>query len=58
MDTNLINVFLLVYPLQFICGMMKSIFSTGANICQEKEKNKNIVLSAMTTGIIIGAVLF
>lgn len=37
---------------------MKSIFGTGANICKEKEKNENSVLSGMTLGIITGFVVF
>lgn len=37
---------------------MKSIFGTGANICKEKEKNENSVLSGMTLGTIIGFIVF
>ena len=38
-DKNLINIFTLTYPLQFIYYIIKSIFSTGANISKEKDKN-------------------
>ena len=44
-DKNLVNVFTLTYPLQFIWALMKSIFATGANISKEKDKNENAVLS-------------
>ena len=57
-DKNLINVFTLTYPIQFIWAMMKSIFGTGANISKEKDKNENAVLSGMTLGIIIGFIVF
>lgn len=57
-DKNLVNVFTLTYPLQFIWALMKSIFGTGANISKEKNKNENAVLSGMTLGIIIGFIIF
>ena len=57
-DEKLANVFTITYPIQFICAMMRSIFGTGANISKEKEKDENQVLSGMTLGIIIGAIVF
>lgn len=57
-DKNLTNVFTLTYPLQFVWLLLKSIFGTGANICKEKEKNKNAVGSGMTLGSIIGLGIF
>ena len=57
-DKNLVNVFTLTYPLQFIYSLMKSIFATGANISKEKDKNNNAVLSGMTAGMIIGFFVF
>lgn len=57
-DKNLVNVFTLTYPLQFICALMKSIFATGANISKEKDKNNNAVLSGMTVGMLTGFVVF
>ena len=42
-DKNLINIFTLTYPLQFIYYILKSVFSTGANISKEKDKNENAV---------------
>lgn len=57
-DKNLANVFTITYPIQFICAMMRSIFATGANISKEIEKDENQVLSGMTLGIIVGAIIF
>jgi len=57
-DKNLVNVFSLTYPLQFIWVLLKSIFGTGANITKEKDKNENAVLSGMTIGGIVGFIVF
>lgn len=57
-DKNLINVFTLTYPLQFIWALMKSIFATGANISKEKDKNNDAVLSGMAIGMIVGFIVF
>lgn len=57
-DKSLTNVFTLTYPIQFIYAMFKSIFGTGANICKEKDKNEDSVLSGMTVGIIVGLFVF
>lgn len=57
-DENLINVFTLTYPIQFIWYMFKSIFSTGANISKEKDKNDNATMSGLVLGTIIGFFVF
>lgn len=57
-DKNLVNVFTLTYPLQFIWELLRNIFGTGANISKEKDKNENAVLSGMTLGTIIGFAIF
>lgn len=57
-DKNLINVFTLTYPIQFIWYIMKSIFATGANISREKDKNNNAVMSGISLGILVGSVIF
>lgn len=57
-DKNLINIFTLTYPLQFIYYILKSIFSTGANISKEKDKNKDAVMSGLFTGIIVAIIIF
>ncbi len=57
-DKNLINIFTLTYPLQFIYYIIKSIFSTGANICKEKDKNKDAVMSGLLFGTIVSIIIF
>lgn len=57
-DANLVNVFSVTYPIQFIWALLKCIFATGANISKEKDKNENAVLSGMTLGIIVGFIIF
>lgn len=57
-DKNLINIFTLTYPLQFIYYILKSIFSTGANINKEKDNNKNAVMSGMFIGTIVTIIIF
>ena len=57
-DKNLINIFTLTYPIQFIYYILKSVFSTGANICKEKDKNKNAVMSGMVMGTIVSVIIF
>lgn len=57
-DKNLVNVFMLTYPLQFIFELLKSIFATGANISKEKDKDENAVLSGMTAGTVVGLIIF
>lgn len=36
-DKNLINVFSLIYPMQFIISAIQSVFGTGANISAIKD---------------------
>lgn len=57
-DSSLINVFSITYPMAFIANIIKEIFGTGANIKAAKKDNPNSVLSGMTFGIIIGAIIF
>ena len=57
-DKNLINIFTLTYPLQFIYYILRSIFSTGANINKEKDNNKNAVMSGMIIGTLVSTVIF
>ena len=56
-DKNLINIFTLTYPLQFIYYIIKSIFSTGANISKEKDKNKDAVMSGLMLGTIFTIII-
>lgn len=57
-DKNLINIFTLTYPLQFIYYIIKSIFSIGANISKEKDKNENAVMSGLILGTIVSIIIF
>ena len=57
-DKNLINIFTLTYPLQFIYYRLKSVFSTGANISKEKDKNENAVMSGLLIGSIVSTIIF
>lgn len=57
-DKNLINIFTLTYPIQFISSMLKSVFSTGANISKVKDKNNNAVMSGIILGSLIALVIF
>lgn len=57
-DRNLINIFTLIYPIQFIWCMLKCIFSNGANISKQKDNNDNAVMSGLTLGAIVGGVIF
>ena len=58
LDGNLINIFTLTYPVQFIMLSLKSIFATGANISKYKDKNENAIESGIMAGLVIGAVVF
>ncbi len=42
-DKNLINIFSLIYPMQFVISAIQSVFGTGANISSIRDKNKNSV---------------
>ena len=57
-DKNLINIFTLTYPVQFISYILRSIFSTGANISKEKDKNKDAVMSGLILGTIVSIIIF
>ena len=57
-DKNLINIFTLTYPIQFVWYILKSIFSTGANINKEKDNNKDAVMSGIVVGTIIAFIFF
>ena len=44
--------------LQFIYYIKKSVFSTGANISKEKDKNNNAVMSGLFVGTIVSFIIF
>lgn len=57
-DKNLINVFSITYPLQFMYSLIKSIFGVAPNIQAEKESNKNSVMSGLVLGIFFTFLIF
>lgn len=56
-DKNLINVFSLMYPIQFVVRSVQSIFGTGANVSAIKDNNKNNIFSGFLFGTIIGLIV-
>ena len=56
-DKNLINIFSLTYPMQFIISTIKSVFGVGANISAIRDNNKNSVFSGVVLGSIIGFII-
>lgn len=58
LDKNLVNVFSLTYPIQFISSILLALFGTGASIHTNKEKKEEIIYSGITLGSIIGIIIF
>ncbi|MCI8273458.1 MAG: hypothetical protein HFJ55_05195 [Clostridia bacterium] len=56
-DKNLINIFSLIYPMQFVISAIKSIFGTGANISAIRDKNKESIFSGIILGSIFGMII-
>lgn len=56
-DKNLINIFSLIYPMQFVISAIKSIFGTGANISAIRDKNKESIFSGVLLGSILGMII-
>ena len=56
-DKNFINIFSLVYPMQYIISSINSIFGTGANISAIRDKNKESTFSGLVLGTILGALI-
>ena len=57
-EPNLINIFTLTYPIQFVMSILHSLFGVGANIYAYKENNKNAINSGIILGSIIGLLIF
>lgn len=55
-DKNLINIFTLTFPIQYVSSILHSIFATGANISKEKG-NKNDTMSGIFFGVLFAIVL-
>ena len=56
-DKNLINIFSLIYPMQFVIGTIQSVFGTGANISAVRDNNKNSTFSVLVLGSVIGLLI-
>lgn len=56
-DKNLINIFSLIYSMQFIISGIKSVFGTGANISAIRDKNKESIFSGIVIGSILGMLI-
>lgn len=56
-DKNLINIFSLIYPMQFVISAIKSIFGTGANISAIRDKTKESIFSGIVLGSVIGMII-
>ena len=57
-SSDLIVIFSLTYPIQFIWSILLSIFSTGPNIDKEKNWNKNSVMSWIIIWSIIAIIIY
>ena len=57
-SSDLIVIFSLTYPIQFIWSILLSIFSTGPNIDKEKNWNKNSVMSWILLWSVIALIIY
>lgn len=57
-DKNLITVFTIIYPLQYIYGCIRSPFAVGANINKVRDKNQNATMSGLVIGIILTLLIY
>ena len=58
LDSRLINIFSITYPLQFIWLMMRDIFGVGANLVAVRTKNPKTVDAGIFIGAIFSGVIF
>jgi len=58
LDSHLINVFSLTYPLQCLMGMIIAIFGVGANISGYKDENKYAADNGIFYGTILSILIF
>jgi hypothetical protein len=57
-SSDLIVIFSLTYPIQFVWSILLSIFSTGPNIDKEKNWNKNSVMSWIILWSVIALIIY
>lgn len=58
LDEQIINIFSITYPLQYVYQLIVHIFGTGANIVKEKNNNKDVVNMSFIIGSIIAIIIF
>lgn len=58
LDSRLINVFSITYPLQFLWLMLRDIFGVGANLVSIKFRNPKIADAGIFTGLIFSGIIF
>lgn len=56
-DKNLINIFTLIYPMQFVISTINSVFGTGANTSGVRDNNKSSAFSGIVYGSIFGFIV-
>jgi len=56
-DKNLINIFTLIYPIQFVISTIQSVFGTGANTSGIKDNNRNSAFSGIVCGSVLGFII-
>ena len=56
-DKNLINIFSLIYPMQFVISSIQSVFGTGANISAIRDNQKESIFSGVVLGSILGMLI-
>ena len=57
-DSRIINVFSIIYPIQFLWSILRLMFASGANIRKEREKDPNAVWNGIFWGTIFAAIIF
>lgn len=57
-DKNLLSVFTIIYPLQYLYGCIRSPLAVGANISRTRDHNPNAPLTGMTIGIIVTLLIY
>ncbi len=58
LDSNLINIFTLVYPLQYIYYIIDAPLAGGANISRIRDKNPNAVMSGLILGTALTIIVY
>lgn len=57
-DENVVNVFSLTYPVQFIWAFVRSFFGTAANVKKNKENDENAPWNGIFWGTIFSFIVF